>query len=272
MNQRRLLSDDLYVEEKLKRMKPVNDISMSIEELEKEGEPITSRLEAESQLRKVGVHILGKSGGEIMLLASQHGLIQAIKFLEGPQYPLTYQNTFGDSLLHFAAKGGQAKMTLYLLLKGLNPMVKNKFHEVPIFLAAESGHVDVVNILAKDHRTDLEHQDKFGDTVLHFASRDGQLEVVDFLVKRNRKLIQIKNQEGKTALSYALDNAQSAVAQCLRNHDAQATYADRQQMIQDLALKLMNEFPDYKKSIFKHQPTKVTVFGKKITKEELLAE
>jgi hypothetical protein len=34
-------------------------------------------------------------------------------------------------------------------------------------------------------------------------------------------------------------------------------------MIQELALKMMNEFPDYKKSIFKQVPAKVTLFGKK---------
>lgn len=69
-----------------------------------------------------------------------------------------------------------------------------------------------MNILAKDPRINLEHQDKFGDTVLHFAARDGQLEVCDFLMKKNKKLARIKNQEGKTALSYAIDNAQTAVA------------------------------------------------------------
>lgn len=74
-------------------------------------------------------------------------------------------------------------------------------------MAAEGGHIEVVNILAKDQRTNLEHQDKFGDTVLHFAARDGQLEITDFLMKRNKKLCKIKNQEGKTALSYAVDNA-----------------------------------------------------------------
>lgn len=154
---RKLVSDDLFVEEKLKRMKPINDIEMSIEELEGESEPITSRLEAEAALRKVGVHILGKSGGDIMLLAAAHGLINAIKYLESPSQPITYRNNFGDSLLHFASKGGQAKMALYLLHKGVNPMIQNKFNETPIFLAAEAGHVDVVNILAKDPRANLEH-------------------------------------------------------------------------------------------------------------------
>jgi hypothetical protein len=33
---KKLISDDLYVEERLKRMKPINDIDMTIEELEGE--------------------------------------------------------------------------------------------------------------------------------------------------------------------------------------------------------------------------------------------
>ena len=123
MNSRKLISDELYVDDRLKRMKPINDVDMTVEELENESEPIESRLEAEAALRKVGVHILGKSGGEIMLLAAAHGLINVIKFLEGPSYPITYRNNFGDSLLHFAAKGGQHKMCLYLLHKGLDPQV-----------------------------------------------------------------------------------------------------------------------------------------------------
>ena len=103
-------------------------------------------------MRKVGVHVLGKSGGENMLLAACHGLISVIKFF-APQVNLSYKNSFDDTLLHYAAKGGQAKMSLYLLLKGSDPQSQNKFNETPIFLAAEAGHLDVVNILAKDQRT-----------------------------------------------------------------------------------------------------------------------
>jgi ankyrin repeat protein len=204
--QKKLISDDLYVEDKLSKMKPITEFTQTIEELEAECDSLSSRIEAEAALRKVGVHVLGKPGGEIMLLAACHGLISVIKFF-APQVNINYKNSFDDNLLHYAAKGGQSKMTLYLLLKGLDPQSQNKFMETPIFLAAEAGHIEVVNILAKDPRTNLEHQDKFGDTVLHFAARDGQLEVTDFLMKKNKKLARIKNQEGKTALTYAIDNA-----------------------------------------------------------------
>lgn len=55
-------------------------------------------------------------------------------------------------------------------------------------------------------------------------------------------------------------------------NDGEATYADRQTKIKELAEKMILEFPDYKKSIFKHQPTKVTLFGKKVTRKEIEEE
>ena len=117
---KKLISDDLYVDEKLLKMKPITEYNQTIEELEAECEVLQSRLEAEAALRKVGVHVLGKAGGEIMLLSACNGLISVIKFF-APNVPLTYKNSFDDTLLHYAAKGGQAKMTLYLLKKGLDP-------------------------------------------------------------------------------------------------------------------------------------------------------
>jgi len=43
-------------------------------------------------------------------------------------------------------------------------------------------------------------------------------------------------------------------------------------MVQELAKKLVAEPADYKKSIFKHQPTKIQLFGKKVSLAELRAD
>ena len=59
-------------------------------------------------------------------------------------------------MLHFAAKGNQAKMTAYLLMKGVDPNQENRFLETPIFIAAEMGSVQVLHILANDKRTRIE--------------------------------------------------------------------------------------------------------------------
>jgi hypothetical protein len=40
-------------------------------------------------------------------------------------------------------------------------------------------------------------------------------------------------------------------------------------MIQELATKIMNAPVDYKKSMFKHKPDRITLFGDKMTLEDL---
>lgn len=58
----------------------------------------------------------------------------------------------------------------------------------------------------------------------------------------------------------------------IKANDGEATYSDRNQKIKELAIQMMKEFPDYKKSLFKHHPSKVTLFGKKIGRAQLEAE
>ena len=52
----------------------------------------------------------------------------------------------------------------------------------------------------------------------------------------------------------------------MRSFGAEATYADKQTKIKELTERLINEAPDYKKSIFRHAQPKITLFGDKITK------
>mmetsp|Transcript_32892 Transcript_32892/g.50293 ORF Transcript_32892/g.50293 Transcript_32892/m.50293 type:complete len:99 (+) Transcript_32892:99-395(+) len=98
-------------------------MNQTTEEIEAEFTKVESRLEAEAMLRKVGIHTMGKNPGEIMLLASQNGFINIIKFYECGMYPLHFQNAFGDSMLHYACKGSQIKVVYYLLKRGLRPTI-----------------------------------------------------------------------------------------------------------------------------------------------------
>ena len=73
-------------------------------------------------------------------------------------------------------------------------------------------------------------------------------------------MLEVQNQEGKNALTYALENSQTSAAQILRNHESKPSYGNRKNKIMELATKLMNEPPNYKKSIFKYMPTKIRLF------------
>ena len=108
-----------------------------------------------------------------MLEAATQGLINCVKALESPQYTIHFVNQFGEGLLHYAAKGNQETMVHYLLLRGCDPNVQNKFKETPIFIAAENGSKQVLHTLWQDKRTKNDIRDKFDDTILHFAARDG---------------------------------------------------------------------------------------------------
>lgn len=106
---------------------------------------------------------------------------------------MNYVNDFGEGLLHYAAKGNQELMVHYLLLRGVDPNVENKFKETPIFIAAEMGAKQVLHTLLQDKRTKFDKRDKFDDTILHFAARDGQLEIIEYILDKSRKLINYKN-------------------------------------------------------------------------------
>ncbi|CAI2377298.1 unnamed protein product [Moneuplotes crassus] len=266
-----LFSDALKVEETLAKAKPITEYNQTIEELEQEHEEITSKLDCEAALREKGCFILDKKAGDLLLLASEHGLINVIKYLVQNKLTLKYKNYFGDTCLHYACKGSDPKMVLYLLEKGIDPNIQNKFLETPLFHAAEVGNLDVVHLLVR-YGAELELTDKFGDTALHFAAREGCVEVIDYIVTKCPALLTVENQEGKNALAYALDNSQTSGAQVMKLKGCKVKYGKREDKILELAKKLMDESPNHKKSIFKHVPTKITIFGEKLNREKLEEE
>lgn len=135
--------------------------------------PVESAEAGAAILSRKGINVVEMNVGELMLEASLMGEINVIKSLECPQYRIDFVNGFGEGLLHYAAKGNQERMVAYLLKRGIDPNVQNKFRESAIFIAAEMGAKQVLHTLYSDRRTKTDLVDKFGDSVLHFAARDG---------------------------------------------------------------------------------------------------
>ena len=90
-------SDELKVEEKLAKAKPITEYTQTLEELEQEQEEITSKLDAEAALRAKGCFILDKKQGDLLLLAAEHGLINVISFIVKNKLSLKHKNEFGDT-------------------------------------------------------------------------------------------------------------------------------------------------------------------------------
>ena len=149
--------DSIDVAGKVDKAGEAAGYGQSVEKIESTFATVNSRLEAEAILRKSGVSTQSKTPGDLMLAAAQHGYMHIVKFYECGMYPLTYQNTFGDSLLHSAAKGSQAQTCYYLMKRGLRPTIQNKFCETPLFAAAEAGSLEVVTLLCQQKDNEINH-------------------------------------------------------------------------------------------------------------------
>ena len=63
----------------------------------------------------------------------------------------------------------------------------------------------------------------------------------------------MKNQEGKSPIICAIEGGHTQCVEVLKQFDAVPALVNRQAQLNDLIMRLVNEPPDYKKSIFSNQ-------------------
>jgi len=178
-------------------------------------EEVKDRLHAERLLKREGVRVAGKPQGDLMLHAARLGLIKVVEFF-AKSVSVEYRNRMQDSLLHYAARGGQRELVSDLIDTGINPLILNLFNETPLMNAAEEGHVEVVKKLLERGGTRL--QDKFGDTALHFAAREGHQEVCHEILRKDYEMINMLNDQKQTPLAYAYSSGHLDTAKLLERY------------------------------------------------------
>ncbi|XP_064614548.1 ankyrin repeat and SOCS box protein 14-like [Liolophura sinensis] len=170
-----------------------------------------------------------------LMYAVVEGHIDVVKLLlERGCDPLSRRWSAKDTALHFAASYGHVEITALLLEYISDPDIPDCIGITPLYLAAEEGHLNVVEILApkcdlysmcgdKGRPLDaaveyghldclkyfLEHgdtvmiKDNNGRTPLMKAACRGHVDMVKFLLDRASD-ISAEDDLGKTALSYAV--------------------------------------------------------------------
>lgn len=115
-----------------------------------------------------------------------------------------------------AARLGKVDNAKLLLLRGVDPNIREKTHGPVIVYAAREKSFAVVRALASDPRCEINEVNAQGEDALMFASLHGDLETVKLLLGRGA----IVNRPGWTALHYAASGGHVAVARLLLEQHA----------------------------------------------------
>uniref|UniRef100_A0A8C4UYT9 Ankyrin repeat and death domain containing 1B n=1 Tax=Falco tinnunculus TaxID=100819 RepID=A0A8C4UYT9_FALTI len=155
---------------------------------------------------KARLDMADQHGLTVIHLAAWTGNLDIMRKLIKAGADQKAKNEDGMNVLHFAAQNNSVKIVDYFLqdlhLNDLNkPDGKGK---KPFLLAAEKGHVDMINNLIT-LKLFTPEKDKEGNTALHLAAKNGHSEVVEILLKQWEEINDI-NQNNSSALQIAVQN------------------------------------------------------------------
>jgi ankyrin repeat protein len=106
------------------------------------------------------------------------------RFLEEDPDMVFVVDKRNDSLLHLAARSGNVELVLWLLERGADACAANEFRQLPMHIAAASGHPAIVREFTRIVPPErLLARDNNENSLLHLAARSGNVELVRWLLE-----------------------------------------------------------------------------------------
>jgi len=147
------------------------------------------------------------------------GDLNEIKLLiESDPSRINQKDEDGNSLLHSAARAGNADLVKYLASKGADVDLKDNYGQTPLQIAAHLDNLDVVNQLVS-HGADINVRDFIGKTPLHDAAYSGKFQIVEYLISQGAD-INTKEINGDSPLHDAVINKNIEIAKYLISNGA----------------------------------------------------
>ena len=97
-----------------------------------------------------------------------------------------------------------------------------------LMLAAQKGHLEMIDILLKHPSIGIDVQDAYGATAILLAVREGHSDIVERLLKANANIEIVDFQEGRSALRCAAERDSAKIVELLLRHSADPSVKDRE--------------------------------------------
>lgn len=158
-----------------------------------------------------------------LLIATHQNFVEIAKSLIDAGADINKQDTISDSPYLYAGAQGKTEILRYMLEKQVPDQQKvNRFGGNALIPAAEKGHLDNVNILLKDGRSNVDHQNNYGYTALieAVALTDGSStyqQIVKALLEGGADKT-LKDNTGRTAEDYARSLGYSEILTSLNEY------------------------------------------------------
>ena len=156
-----------------------------------------------------------------LVTAAQQNNIELLKAALGVDGDKVNDNSGmgGMSALHWAAKNGNPEMTLLLIQAGADPNVKSKVGKTPMTVAAESGKVEVLEVLVENGGT-IEAIDQIGGSPLLWAAGlSPSSDTLEYLIKVGGN-VNLIDTNGMTPLIWAAGIGQPSSVKTLIDNGA----------------------------------------------------
>lgn len=158
---------------------------------------------------------------EMLQLACKCGHFDIIKYLFSKLYikldsgtskliEMRKQNNEGETLLHYAALGGNVMIFEFLLEQKCDPTSRTYEGNSVLHFAAMFGHFQMVRYICARFPALLREKNKYDFTAVHFAAREGHDDVLQVLVARESNIIDMVK-GGNTILHLAAANGHLAI-------------------------------------------------------------
>jgi len=174
-------------------------------------------------------------GDSVLNYVVKYGNLETVKyFVENKLLPLNWKDLEGVSLFMSVCERGEEGIVKYLISKGVDVNIRDKYGDSPLFYAAKSGNLSLIKYLTEEKKLyilepyvvfpaaksgnlelvkylekkgfNLNTEDKFEKSVLFYAAESGNLELVKYLVELKGLDVNKKDILGRTPIMYAAES------------------------------------------------------------------